>query len=685
MAFDNLEWKLIARDEASRVIDKVIEANKSLASELKKTSSEAKKSGGGWADMAKGVAAGALAYEAIKKAASVAVGFIQESISESVNAAATMELVKQNVENAGLSYDKIGKQLDDYSQKMIQAGFDDEETAASVSKLILVTGNYDQAIKLNNLSMDLARNKNIKLEEATALVTQVTQGNTKVLKSYGIELDDTANAAANLSKLQDKVRGSTEAFANTTKAKMEVVNVQWENIKQQVGDKFLPVLEKVLDFVIKEMPKAVAAIDKVAGAFEAVGDSITTAGKLLDGFDKKLGKMVGANKGFFREFTSSAGEGLGYVKDFFVTGAKGLTDTWADGIVFAADKLDVDLVGSVQHVATVTKETTKKAKELKDEFSGIGAPVSDAAKSAATSLKEQTNKIKDSYKDAVANVTESLAKLDAEHTSKIGSIAAKITDLKNKIKELNDEYSNQGKDVNKSEAEQVIAQERKIADLKKQIAGETDSTTLTGLNEQLTKEEAAYNDYISRRKGLDAELTEARRRDSLTDFERFIEDTTAKRATMEADHKQKLDLLQAELTEQQNQAAQEQIIYETKRAQYLETQTAFAQFHDQYLLKLTSMKTGTQKMVDEMNLKLKEMIGVIAQIESAKNRAGIVGAAGFDQRTTNAAAPVQATTNAGGSTITVNLGGVSVNSQADADSLVQKIVRQLQLAQVGSQ
>ena len=114
-------------------------------------------------------------------------------------------------------------------------GFDDEDAAESLAKLFQRTGDVDQATKLNNVAMDLARSKNIDLGAAATLVGQVLSGNGKVLKQYGIDIKDTATPLEALSELQEKVKGQSEAFTQTLAGQWAILSVQIGNFMEEVG------------------------------------------------------------------------------------------------------------------------------------------------------------------------------------------------------------------------------------------------------------------------------------------------------------------------------------------------------------------------------------------------------------------------------------------------------------------
>lgn len=128
----------------------------------------------------------------------------------------------------------------------VQLGFDDETAAESVTNLFQRTGDLNQAMELNALAMDLARAKNIDLAQATNLVGQVLAGNGKVLKQYGIDINEAATPLAALDELQKKVAGQSTEYAKTFSGQMEVLSVQFGNLKEAIGGIFLPVLTRLI-------------------------------------------------------------------------------------------------------------------------------------------------------------------------------------------------------------------------------------------------------------------------------------------------------------------------------------------------------------------------------------------------------------------------------------------------------
>lgn len=178
--------------------------------------------------------------------------------------------------NLGITTAKI----QEMAKAAINLGFSDEAAAQSLAVFAQRTKDLTKAQELNALAMDLARAKNIDLEQAANLVGQVLSGNARVLKQFGIEIDETLGPMAALGELQEKVRGQAEAFADTTEGKLTILSERWGEVKETAGaalaEGITPFIEKLLDFVSK--PETIFFFEALA---ETVGKTLLFAFKQL--------------------------------------------------------------------------------------------------------------------------------------------------------------------------------------------------------------------------------------------------------------------------------------------------------------------------------------------------------------------------------------------------------------------
>ncbi|MCX7635888.1 MAG: hypothetical protein N2Z74_09145, partial [Syntrophales bacterium] len=88
-------------------------------------------------------------------------------IGMGTDSARQMRQVDAALAALGDRFVKMRPLIDEHAQKMIALGFDDEETARSMAHLLGVTRDWNTALQLNAVAMDLAAYKNISLEAAT--------------------------------------------------------------------------------------------------------------------------------------------------------------------------------------------------------------------------------------------------------------------------------------------------------------------------------------------------------------------------------------------------------------------------------------------------------------------------------------------------------------------------------------
>jgi hypothetical protein len=167
------------------------------------------------------------------------------------------------------------------------------------------------AIKDLNLATDIARGRHLQLAQATRLVAQVEAGHTTGLTRLGITIPkvtaaedklkeshtkatvaQTAAAKAadvqatkmnTLRVLQDRFAGSTQAYAKTTAGSWSDLKNEFEVMETNLGEKFLPIVDKVIKFLaqnktlVQDVVIAVAALTAAYAAYEVVVKAVAIA------------------------------------------------------------------------------------------------------------------------------------------------------------------------------------------------------------------------------------------------------------------------------------------------------------------------------------------------------------------------------------------------------------------------
>lgn len=228
--------------------------------------------------------AGTVAFAAIS-------GVIVTTVKAASEADAKMAQFNTTMESMGKAGIKAKDALLSAANAAVKLGFDDEDTANSLAKLYQRTGDVTQAIKLNNLAMDLARAKSIDIESATNLVSLALSGSGRALLQYGIVIKDSATPLEALAILQEKVGGQANAFANTFAGNMAVMKVETDNLKEAIGGSLLPILTQLLKQIepvilrttdwISKNPELTKNILLVSGAIAGIVAVLGTLGVVM--------------------------------------------------------------------------------------------------------------------------------------------------------------------------------------------------------------------------------------------------------------------------------------------------------------------------------------------------------------------------------------------------------------------
>lgn len=215
-----------------------------------------------------------------------------------------MNTLKNTSEETGISFDELSTKTKELSQQMLQLGYDDEDTAKSFARLTQVTKDTALGQDYLNATMDLARARNLDLETATTQMILAMQGSGRVLKQFGIDVEDGATKAEILSAVQAKVAGQAESYANTFVGSQERMKVAIDNLWERIGMFLLPAVTelatKFSDLVVAFQNST--AIDQTANKIRELWSRLievweTIQQKVRPEWDI----MVGSIKSMFKE------------------------------------------------------------------------------------------------------------------------------------------------------------------------------------------------------------------------------------------------------------------------------------------------------------------------------------------------------------------------------------------------
>jgi len=124
-------------------------------------------------------------------------------------------------------------------------GFDNEEAALSIARLLQATQDGPFTFQAFSAAMDLARYKGIGLEDSTQALILAFQGNARLLKQFGIEVDDHASKEVILAAIMRTVSGQAAAYSQTLQGQLDITKQLGLEGSESLGGLFAPAIELV--------------------------------------------------------------------------------------------------------------------------------------------------------------------------------------------------------------------------------------------------------------------------------------------------------------------------------------------------------------------------------------------------------------------------------------------------------
>ena len=143
-------------------------------------------------------------------AVAVGVGLAAVDMAEKYNTAHVS--LEASAKAAGTSFEALKPQIDSTSKAMEGFGYTNAQTEAAVGSLITSQGKSAPVMKDMQLAANIAAAKHIDLQTAIGLVEKASNGMTKPLKAMGIDLNIAAGGAKATAKAQDGLAKAQDAM-----------------------------------------------------------------------------------------------------------------------------------------------------------------------------------------------------------------------------------------------------------------------------------------------------------------------------------------------------------------------------------------------------------------------------------------------------------------------------------------
>lgn len=420
----------------------------------------------------------------------------------------------QTMSNVGVSTDANRKKAEELSGAFVDLGFDGAQTASALQILVQATGDFNKSAKMMTLAADVARVKNMSLEESAAILAKATQGNAKAFKVFGISLDATKPKAEAIQeafdKLTQKTAGQAEAFTKTFRGQILVLTEQFKDLTEVIGAYALPVLNKFLSSIRtvavflskhKEILIAVATILTTVVAVAVVNLTkklyaqavawaaanweitltIAAVAALVAGFVWAWNKFEGLRKAIvwvlqgFIDLFRLITVGIQYL----IKGLALIPD-WAGGNQKAFKNADKTMDGFIKKIDTVYDKVGMLSKNtIKIDMKGISIPdfgngtgtgtgtttatqISDALLSAKQKIKDASDAIKQAFADIKSSFMEVVGfdwrqSVEDNLLNPTEKIVKKAQEAANAYAESSSQYKSALKEQEKAAARLLVA------------------------------------------------------------------------------------------------------------------------------------------------------------------------------------------------------------------------------------
>jgi len=147
--------------------------------------------------------------------------------------------------------------LQQYRNQILEAanaamrfGFDNEESAVSMARLLQATGDINLTMQAFQAAMDLARFRGISLEEATNALILAFQGGGRLLKEFGIDIDEHASKQTILQSVMRATQGQAERYSETLTGMTQTLRTYLREIQEAIGQPFVEFIKEVIQSIL---------------------------------------------------------------------------------------------------------------------------------------------------------------------------------------------------------------------------------------------------------------------------------------------------------------------------------------------------------------------------------------------------------------------------------------------------
>ena len=290
MATGNRTLKLSILADVDDLKKKLGEADKAVEGNASKISEFGKKAAAAFAV----AAAAAVAY-----GTKLAIDGVKAAIEDEQ---AQLRLAAALKTATGATEGQIQATEDYILKTSLATGVSDEKLRPAMQRLAVSTKDVDEAQRLLNLSLDIAKGRGLDLETVANALGRAQDGNTTALGRLGLGLSKTELATLSFTEVQQKLSdlygGAAAANAETFQGKIDRLKVGFDEAKEALGVALLPQVERFIGFLNETgIPTLNGFIAGLTGD-KGLSASLAQSQKGAESFGKTIATVAGIISGF---------------------------------------------------------------------------------------------------------------------------------------------------------------------------------------------------------------------------------------------------------------------------------------------------------------------------------------------------------------------------------------------------
>jgi hypothetical protein len=263
MAGQSRTLKLSILADVDQLKKSLAQANGDVDDSSSKMGEFSKKAG-----MAFAAAGAAAAAYAIK----IGVDGVKAAIEDE---AAQVRLANALKSATGATQAQIAATEDQILKMSLATGVSDSKLRPALQRIALSTSDLSKAQDLLSVALDVSTSTGKPLEAVANAIGKAYDGNTAALGKLGIGLSSAELKTMSFTDVQKKLTdlfgGAAAANAETYQGRLDRLKVTFDEAKETVGYKLLPIIQQLVDFIVS---KVVPALGQFADFFKPITDAI---------------------------------------------------------------------------------------------------------------------------------------------------------------------------------------------------------------------------------------------------------------------------------------------------------------------------------------------------------------------------------------------------------------------------